>query len=101
MQKRNDEILKDKPALRVRSDLCLGCGLCAERCPQRAISLRWEKAQIDQSKYNRCGLCLDICPQGAIIELAPVSKGELEATVAALKDRANDIIARAEKLQKQ
>ena len=87
--------------LRVREDLCLGCGLCAESCPQQAISLQSGQAQIDQTRCNHCGLCLDVCPQRAIVELPPVSEHELQATVTELKDRANDIIARVEKLKEQ
>jgi ferredoxin len=85
--------------LQVKQDLCLGCGLCAESCPQQAISLPLGQAEIYQSRCNHCGLCLDVCPQGAIIELTPVSIGELQATVTVLEDRANDIISRIEKLR--
>ena len=95
------EILKDNLVLRVRKDLCLGCGLCAESCPRQAISLQSGLAQIDQNRCNHCGLCLDVCPQGAIIELTPVSGRELQATVIGLKDRTEDIIARIEKLKEQ
>jgi ferredoxin len=92
-------MLKDNLVLRVRKDLCLGCGLCTESCPRQAISLRSGQAQIDQGRCNRCGLCLDVCPQGAIIELTPVSRRELQATVAGLRDRAWDIITRIDKLK--
>ena len=85
--------------LQVRKDFCLGCGLCAESCPQQAISLPSGQAQIDQSRCNHCGICLDVCPNGAIIELTPVSTGELRATVTALQDRLDDIITRIEKLR--
>jgi Fe-S-cluster-containing hydrogenase component 2 len=91
--------LKDNLVLRVREDLCLGCGLCAETCPRQAISPRSGLAQIDQSRCNHCGLCLDVCPQGAIIELTPVSRRELQATVTGLKDKAEDIIARIDNLK--
>ena len=91
--------MKDNLVLRVRKDLCLGCGLCAESCPRQAISLQSGLAQIDQNRCNHCGLCLDVCPQGAIIELTPVSRRELQATVAGLKDRTEDIITRIEKLK--
>ena len=91
--------MRDNLVLRVRKDLCLGCGLCAETCPRQAISLQSGQAQIDRNRCNHCGLCLNVCPQGAIIELTPVSKRELQATVAGLKDRAEDIIARIERLK--
>jgi len=91
--------LKNNVILQVRKDFCLGCGLCAESCPQQAISLPSGQAQIDQSRCNHCGICLDVCPQGAIIELTPVSMGELRATVTVLQDRLNDIINRIEKLR--
>ena len=93
--------MKDNLVLRVRKDLCLGCGLCAETCHRQAISLQSGLAQINQNKCNHCGLCLDVCPQGAIIELMPVSRRELQATVTGLKGRAEDIIARIEKLKEQ
>ena len=91
--------MKDNLVLRVRKDLCLGCGLCAETCPRQAISLQSGLAQIDQNRCNHCGLCLDVCPQEAIVELAPVSRHELQATVTGLKSKADDIIARIDKLK--
>ena len=87
--------------LRVRSDLCRGCGLCVESCPQQAISIVSATAQIDQKLCNQCRLCLDACPQGAITELKPVSGGELQVAVTGLKDRAEDIIARIERLKEK
>ena len=84
--------------LKVRSDICLGCGLCAENCPTGAIALSWGQAMINQSKCNNCRLCIDICPRGAIVELKPVSEKELQATVASLKQRTNDLIEMIENL---
>ena len=93
--------MKDNLIFRVRKDLCLGCGLCAESCPRQAISLQWGEAQIDQNRCNHCGLCVDVCSQGAIAKVTLVSRRELQSTVTGLKDRANDIIARVEKLKEQ
>ena len=93
------DILRDNLIFQVSQALCLGCGLCAESCPRQAISLQSGQAQIDQNRCNRCGLCLDACSQGAIAWLIPASRGELETIVTGLKDKANDIIARVERLK--
>jgi len=85
--------------LRVRKDLCVGCGLCIENCPQEAVSVQFGKAWIDQKRCNHCGICLNICPQGAIIEYIPVSQAELAITVGSLKQKADDLVGRIEKLR--
>jgi ferredoxin len=82
----------------VKRDLCFGCGLCVESCPQQAISIVLATAQINQGQCNQCRRCLDVCPQGAIIEVAPVSVPELQTLVTGLKDKAEDIVARIERL---
>ena len=85
----------------VRRDLCLGCGLCADSCPQQAISLLLGQAEIDRNRCNECGICLNVCPQGAIVELTPVSKGELRVTVTGLRSKTDGIIARIDKLKEK
>ena len=87
--------------LQIRKDLCLGCGLCAQNCPQRAISLPSGRAEIDENRCNQCRLCLEVCPQGAIVEMVPISKCELETAVVSLKQRAENLIERIERLKHQ
>jgi ferredoxin len=87
--------------LRVRRDLCLGCGICVESCPQQAISIVSTTAHINQEQCNQCRRCLEVCPQGAIMDMVPVSGRELQAIVTELKDKAEDVIARIERLKEK
>ncbi len=52
---------------------CLGCGLCAQICPSRAIKMRVLEARKRRPGYNLarcifCGFCVDICPAEALSE---------------------------------
>ena len=52
------EILKDK---------CVGCTLCARKCPVSCISGTVKQPhEIDQSKCIKCGLCMEKCKFSAI-----------------------------------
>ncbi|MBN1693574.1 MAG: 4Fe-4S binding protein [Dehalococcoidales bacterium] len=87
--------------LKVRGDLCIGCGLCVENCPRQAIMIVSATANINQNRCNQCRRCLEVCPKGAIVELVTVSREELESTIASLKFQADDIIYKIEQLQYQ
>ncbi len=47
-------------------DWCIGCGNCAKRCTQKAISLVDGKAQVDLSRCVTCGYCARVCPEFCI-----------------------------------
>ena len=87
--------------LQVRKDLCIGCGLCAQSCPRRAISLPWGQAEIGQSRCNSCCVCLEVCPQGAIVEIIPVPKEKLKTTIGMLKQQTDDLLDRIERLRRK
>lgn len=44
---------------------CIGCGACAECCPQRCIE-SGAPYRIQQNNCLHCGLCAEICPAQAI-----------------------------------
>lgn len=55
---------------------CTGCGICLATCPQEAIVLEAERAEINQELCTECGVCLSACPEDAIqqTELAPLAR---------------------------
>ena len=49
------------------TDDCIGCTLCAQRCPTDAIEMKpYQKHEIDSEKCIRCGTCKDVCPADAV-----------------------------------
>ena len=47
-------------------DWCSGCGSCAERCGQGAISVVDGRASADPSRCRLCGYCAAACPEFCI-----------------------------------
>lgn len=45
---------------------CVGCGVCVNICPARAIEIRNGCAVIDQKFCIRCFCCQEFCPKGAM-----------------------------------
>ncbi len=50
-------------------DKCVGCGLCAMKCPVNCISGEKRKPHtIDQIKCIKCGNCFQVCKFGAVLK---------------------------------
>lgn len=50
------------PTPKVRQRACIGCGKCAESCPQHVIALENGKAEIRPRGCIRCFCCHEMCP---------------------------------------
>ena len=46
----------------IRSEQCVGCGLCAARCEQHALRMVNGKVEIDPDECIRCQCCFGPCP---------------------------------------
>ena len=48
------------------TDACVGCGSCAEVCPQNCINTDGIPHVIEQEHCLHCGNCFEACPTGAV-----------------------------------
>lgn len=53
----------------IDTDECIGCGVCADTCPQGVIEIDDVAKVVDEDSCIACGMCMDSCPAGAITEI--------------------------------
>lgn len=50
----------------INKEMCKACQACLKKCPNSAITVKFEAIKIDYSKCLSCFCCLEICPHSAI-----------------------------------
>ncbi|MFX1302166.1 MAG: 4Fe-4S binding protein [Promethearchaeota archaeon] len=59
-------LMKTNYYIEIDSDLCVGCGICIERCQMDALTLVDDISTVNRKKCLGCGLCVVTCSSGAI-----------------------------------
>ena len=71
----------------IDKDKCIGCSLCARKCPVDCITgSREEKYLIHQPECIKCGNCVDVCPVNAVNILPGMHQDMMNAQAKAKKD---------------
>ncbi len=66
-------VLTTRPKL--SESLCVGCGICRDICPAKAIEIRNKKAKINKKSCIRCFCCQEFCPKSAMkVYRTPIAK---------------------------
>jgi uncharacterized protein (DUF362 family)/Pyruvate/2-oxoacid:ferredoxin oxidoreductase delta subunit len=60
-----EKVLAQKPKLKPKK--CVGCQVCYNICPVKAITMTDGKPVIDRKKCIRCFCCQEFCPQSAMV----------------------------------
>ncbi|WP_251860995.1 trans-4-hydroxy-L-proline dehydratase activase [Clostridium sp. Marseille-Q2269] len=61
----NPETQRKEHEIMFFKERCTSCGVCAKRCPQKAIEIKDNIPMVDEEKCKFCGKCTDFCPSNA------------------------------------
>ena len=62
----------------INLEICDGCGVCVETCPDGALYLVDGKAMVDARLCGGCEVCMTACPRDAILALSQRSSLQAE-----------------------
>ena len=62
----NPESIRSKPQIQWIKTGCIGCGICVETCPERALTKTPKGVTINRLLCTGCGLCTQECPTTAM-----------------------------------
>ncbi|QJW45801.1 glycyl-radical enzyme activating protein [bacterium BFN5] len=65
----NPESLTARPEMVYLKNKCMGCGDCAQNCPQSAVTLVKQGLSRNETVCTWCETCINECPTGAIEKL--------------------------------
>lgn len=83
----NTKVCLDLLHFNIDKSRCIGCSLCARKCPVSCISgSREDKYTISQVDCIKCGNCQDVCPVKAVDRI-PGMHSDVVAHKAALKSK--------------
>jgi len=63
----NPEGISSKPEIMFYPDKCVGCGACADACPEGAHVFENDKHLFIHARCTACGKCVETCYAGALV----------------------------------
>ncbi len=83
----NPESISPKQQIQWMKTSCIGCGICVETCPEKALTQTTKGITINRQFCDSCGLCTEECPTTAM-ELLGKKWNVQDLACELVKDRA-------------